>query len=180
VRAHVGAQLLEHGGEQEGRRDAVGVERLDAVLVIGIWLGSLLFYMVIIALTWVYPLIINRMVEPAIDFGLLFTGYLGIFLSVSAFLSVGIFVSSLFSNQIAAFFATLIVLLIAWFLSVPTQMAQSNSMFTTIIQYLDLSEHFYNTLAIGLIHLKDVVYFVSFTTFMLFLAAQSVETRRWR
>jgi len=152
----------------------------DTELVIGKWLGSLLFCSVIIALTWIYPLIINRMVEPAIDLGLLISGYLGVFLAVSCFLAVGVFVSSLFSNQIAAFFATLIVLLICWFLSIPTQMAQNTSMLTTVIQYLDLSEHFYNTLAVGLIQFKDILYFVSFTTFALFLGAMSVETRRWR
>jgi ABC-2 type transport system permease protein len=59
-------------------------------------------------------------------------------------------------------------------------MAQSPSMLTSVIQYLDLSEHFYTTLAVGLIQFKDILYFVSFTAFALFLGAMSVETRRWR
>lgn len=94
----------------------------DAELVIGKWLGSLLFCSSIIAITWIFPVIINRMVEPAIDPGLLIAGYLGVFLSVSCFLAIGILISTMFSNQIATFFATLIFLLVFWFFSIPTQM----------------------------------------------------------
>lgn len=152
----------------------------DAELVIGKWLGALLFCSSIIALTWIFPIIINRMVEPPIDPGLLIAGYLGVFLTVSCFLAIGILISTMFSNQIATFFATLIFLLVFWFLSVPTQMTQNATLLTQIVRYLDLSEHFYNTFAIGLIELKDILYFISVTTFALFLGSKLIEARRWQ
>ena len=43
---------------------------------------------------------------PGIDWGLTCSSYLGLFLVCAAFLGLGVGISSLFSNQVAAFFVT--------------------------------------------------------------------------
>lgn len=150
----------------------------DWELVIGKWLGSMGFILTILLVTWVYPIILNRLVDPGIDQGVLVSGYLGLFLMVAAFTAIGVAVGSLFSNQIAAFFTTLGILLVLWMIGYPS--TASGAMGPSLLSYLDISEHFYPTFYRGIIDLKDVVYFLSLIALALFLGSISVESRRWR
>lgn len=150
----------------------------DWEVVIGKWLGAMIFALIVIAVTWVYPIILNNIVSPGIDQGLLITNYLGLLLMVGSFLAIGVAASSLFSNQIAAFFATFGILLALWMSGYPAS-AMGNAG-GSIFSYLDMSGHFYDAFYIGVITLKDVVYFLSVIILALFLGSVSVETRRWR
>lgn len=150
----------------------------DWELVVGKWLGAYLFVMTIVAVTWIYPVVLNLLENPGIDQGLLVTGYLGVTLLSACFIAIGITVSSFFTNQIAAFFVTLGALLVFWMLSYPTQGAASAA--GNLLRYLDMSEHYYNTFYAGIIELKDIVYYLSMTTLMLFISAVSMDIRRWR
>jgi ABC-2 type transport system permease protein len=150
----------------------------DYELVIGKWLGAFLFLLVLIAVTWVYPIVLNSLVDPGIDQGPLLTGYLGITLICAALVALGVMMSSFFSNQIAAFFATLVLFLLMWLISLPSQAAGLGG--SDLLGYLDFSEHFYNTLFRGIIDLSDIVYYLSVTALGLFLGSVVVEMRRWR
>jgi ABC-2 type transport system permease protein len=150
----------------------------DWELVVGKWLGGFLFLLTILAVTWLYPIVMNQMVDPGIDQGPLITGYLGMVLICAALVAIGVAVSSLFSNQIAVFFATLGIYLVLWLIGVPTQAMGAGG--GELLSYLDITEHFYNTFYQGIIDLSDVIYFLSLTALALFLGTVSVETRRWR
>ena len=147
-------------------------------LVTGKWLAALGFVTLLVALTLIYALILSRFVTPGLDNGLLAAAYLGLILIVAAFLAVGVFISTLFTNQIAAFFGIMAVILLLWVISYPVQNATGPV--ASFLQYLDFSNHFYNNFFRGVIDLADVTYFVSVTVFFLFLAARTVESRRWR
>jgi len=151
----------------------------DWELVVGKWLGGLLFMMTILALTWLYPIFLNRIVSPGIDQGPLLTGYLGIVLITAALVAIGVAVSALFSNQIAVFFLTLGIFLVFWLISMPVEAAGAGAG-GELLRYLDFSQHFYNTLYRGIIDLSDIVYYLSITALALFLGSVLVETRRWR
>lgn len=150
----------------------------DWELVIGKWLGGLLFLQTIIAVTLVFQLVLNQVLSPGIDQGLMAAGYVGLFFLTGALVAVGVAISALFSNQIAVFFTTLGAFLILWMIGMPTQLMGGNS--GDILRYLDLSEHFFNTFYVGLIDLKDMVYYLSLTALGLFLGTVLVESRRWR
>jgi ABC-2 type transport system permease protein len=150
----------------------------DWELVVGKWLGAFLFYFTLILVTWIFPLILNKLISPGIDQGLLLSGYLGVVLMVSAMVAIGVGVSSLFTNQIAAFFASIGIFLVLWMISYPIQQATGTG--ADVIRYLDLSNHFYNTFYVGVIELKDVVYYLSLTALALFMGTMSIEVRRWR
>jgi ABC-2 type transport system permease protein len=150
----------------------------DYELVVGKWLGGFLFMLTLVAITWVYPFILNFLVDPGIDQGPLLTGYLGVVLISAALVAIGVAISSLFSNQIAAFFATLGVFLLLWLISLPSQAMGATG--GELLRYLDFSEHFYSTLFRGVIDLRDIVYYLSVTALALFLGTVAVETRRWR
>lgn len=150
----------------------------DWELILGKWLGGFLFILTILAITLVFPIILNFLTKPGIDRGTLISGYIGIILLAGCFLAVGIAASSFFSNQIAAFFVTIGVLLLFWMISYPSQAIGGNGI--PLLNYLDLSQHFYNSFYYGLVQLKDIVYYVTFTAFALFIGTLSIESRRWK
>jgi ABC-2 type transport system permease protein len=150
----------------------------DFELVVGKWLGGWMFLLTIIAVTLIFPIVLNTIVEPGIDQGPLVTNYLGILLISAALVAIGVAISALFSNQIAAFFTTLGVLLLLWLISLPSQAVGVTG--GNLLSYLDISEHFYPTLYRGVIDLSDIVYLLSLTAVALFLGSVVVEMRRWR
>ena len=150
----------------------------DYELIIGKWLGGFLFMLTLIAVTWVYPIILNFLVDPGIDQGPLLTGYLGLVLISASLVAIGVAVSSFFSNQIAAFFATIGIFLLLWLVGLPNQAIGAFG--SEFLRYIDFSEHFYSTLFRGIIDLRDIVYYVSLTALALFIGSVAVETRRWR
>lgn len=151
----------------------------DWEVVFGKWLGAFLFLLIILLLTWIYPLMLNQIVSPGIDQGLMLTNYLGIFLMAGAVLAVGVACSSFFSNQIAAFFATLAVLLVFYLIGYPASL-MGESTGATIMRYLDMSEHMYRSFFAGTLRLTDLVYFASITVLALTIGSLAVESRRWK
>jgi ABC-2 type transport system permease protein len=150
----------------------------DWELVVGKWLGSFLFALSLIAVTWVFPIILNILEQPGIDQGMLLTSYIGVLLLVAAFLAIGVAVSSFFSNQIAVFFITLVIFLVLWMISYPAQAMGSTG--GDLLRALDMSEHFYNTFYTGILDLKDIIYYLSVTLLGLVIGTMSVESKRWR
>jgi ABC-2 type transport system permease protein len=149
----------------------------DWELIVGKWLGSFFFFLVTLAATLIFPLILNFLIKPGIDLGALATGYLGIILLASAMIAIGIAVSSLFNNQIASLFATLGVIIIFWIISSPAQSMEGVG--AEILRNLSLTNHLYETFLAGVLDLKDILYYVSFTVFALFIGKTAVEIRRW-
>ena len=151
----------------------------DGELVIGKWLGAFLFMLTIIAVTLVYPIVLNKLTTPGIDQGIMVSAYIAIILLTAVFLAIGTAMSSFFSNQFAAFFATLAVLIVFWWLiRLPTYIIQ-NETFTNVLNYLDLNGRF-NSMVAGTMSLSDIIYPISLTALGLFLSAVAVEIRRWR
>jgi len=150
----------------------------DWELVVGKWLGAFLFILSVIAVTLIFPFALNQLVTPGIDQGLMLANYLGIILVAAAFLSIGTAVSSFFNNQFAAFFATLAVLFLLWWvIGWPASVMQSGG---GIFNYLSLSNHFYNSLLTGSVALADIIYYLSLTAFGLVLGTVAIEIRRWK
>jgi len=150
----------------------------DWELVVGKWFGSFLFLLTIIGFSLIFPLILNGMVTPGIDQKLMLSSYLGIILVAAAFLSIGVSISAMFSNQFAAFFLTMTLLVILWFLiGIPAQIFFTGG---EIFNYLNMNTRFYNSLNQGVINLSDIVYFLSVTALGLFIGSAAIETRRWR
>jgi ABC-2 type transport system permease protein len=150
----------------------------DFELVAGKWLGGLLFMLTILAVTLVYPLILNSLVSPGIDQQLVISSYLGVILVTAAFLALGVGISAIFTNQVAAFFITLSVFVFLWWLiGFPAQVLQGSA--SEIFRYLDMKTHFYDALNVGNIRLSDLVYFISLIALGLFMGTTAVEVRRW-
>ena len=149
----------------------------DYELIIGKWLGSFLFIFTIIVASLVYPIILNKFVTPGIDWKLVLSSYLGIVLVAASFLSLGVGISALFSNQIAAFFVSLITCLGLFFLiGIPANLMPAGGDF---FNYMVMRTHFDNAFNAGKIDLSNIIYFVSLIALGLFTGTVAVEARRW-
>jgi ABC-2 type transport system permease protein len=149
----------------------------DWELVVGKWLGGFLFMLSIIFITIIFPIVLNRMVNPGIDQGPLLTGYLGIALFTMALVAIGVAISALFNNQIAAFFATAGVFLLLWLIGMANQATGGGN---ALIAYLDFGDHFYSSFYNGVIQISDIIYYLSLTALALYFGTIFVEARRWR
>jgi ABC-2 type transport system permease protein len=150
----------------------------DAELIIGKWLGGFLFLFTLIVITLIFPIILNNFVTPGIDQRVMLSAYLGVILVSSAFLGLGVGISALFTNQIAAFFVTMSTFVFLWWLvGFPADLLSVGG---DIFRYLDMSTHFYDSLNQGVIQLGDIVYYISLTVLGLFIGTTAVEVRRWR
>ncbi len=150
----------------------------DFELVIGKWLGAFLFMLVLIGVSLVFPAMLNQMVMPGIDQMQMIAGYLGVILAAAALLGLGVGISALYSNQIAAFFTTLVLFVILWWLiGAPASILPTGG---EVFGYLDMSSQLYNNFNEGIIKLSSVVYFLSLTGLGLFIGSTAVEIRRWR
>jgi ABC-2 type transport system permease protein len=113
--------------------------------------------------------------EP--ELGPVLTGYLGVFLMAGCFVSVGIFASSLTDNQIVAAVLTFGFSLFMWVIGWGAQAAGSTT--GQVLQYLSIVDHLDRFLK-GLVDTSDLVYYLSFILFSLFLCHRVLDSNRWR
>ena len=109
--------------------------------------------------------------------GPIVTGYLGILLMAGCFVSVGIFASSLTDNQIVAAVLTFGFSLFMWIIGWSAQAAGSTT--GQVLQYLSIVDHLERFLK-GLVNTSDLVYYLSFILFNLFLCHRVLDSNRWR
>lgn len=144
-------------------------------IVLGKFLGAFVFVFVMVMLTAVYPLILVLYGDP--EPGIILSGYLGLVLLATAFVSVGLLTSSFTENQIIAAVSCLVALLLLYVISWPAETAGERM--GAVLKYLSLTEHF-GELVKGIIDTRDLAYFGSVIVLALFLTQRSVESLRWR
>lgn len=146
----------------------------DTEVVLGKFLGSLGMLAVMLALTLYFPLLLWAFGDP--DIGPIITGYLGLFLLGAASLSIGLFASSITTNQIVAAVIAGGILAVLYFIGMAGD-AMSGAA-GNIISYISLYSHF-PAFMVGIIDTKAIIYYLSVTALFLFLSMRSVETGRW-
>lgn len=147
----------------------------DAEVVIGKYLAGLTVFAAMLFSTITYPLLLIHLGEPEI--APIFTGYFGLFLMGAAFVSLGLFTSSLTENQIIAASLALGLLFLFYLMSMSVTYVSPG--IGRIVSYLSINEHF-ASMAKGVIDSEDIIYYVSFVIIFLFLTLRSIETHRWR
>ena len=147
----------------------------DGEVLAGKFLAAGGLYVVLLALTLVYPGLVAYFTR--VEWGPILTGYLGLLLTGTTFLAVGLLISSLTENQIVAGFGTFGVLLLFWVIGWGAEFAGGSM--RTVLQYLSVTEHM-DTFSRGLIDTKDLVYYGSAIALALFLTVRSLESKRWR
>lgn len=146
----------------------------DSEVIMGKFLGSLGILTAMLALTFYYPILLMWFGDP--DIGPIATGYLGLFLLGCTSLAVGLFASSLTSNQIVAVVIAGGILFALWFIGMAADLLPEA--LGEVIGYLSLDYHFPDFMR-GVIDTRGIIYYLSITALFLFLAVRSLENSRW-
>ena len=148
----------------------------DMDFVLGKFLSALSLIVIGLLITLIHFLTLTQ-VGTNVDYGAVFTGYLGLALAGAVYSSVGTFASSLTDNQVVAFIIGIFIVII-FFLMDKMLMFVPVSL-TGLIQFLSVDYHLSN-ISSGVIDSRNLIYFSSVTGFFLFMTVRVLEIRRWR
>lgn len=147
----------------------------DREIVLGKFLSAFAFLAGITLLTFYMPLLI--LVNGKISWGQVWVGYLGLLLLGAAVLAIGLFASSLTRHQLVAA-AVGSALTGAMFLFWPLSFVLDAPL-SRVFAALALHGRHFSGFQIGVLHLRDVVYYLAVTYFFLLLTTKTLEARRW-
>jgi len=147
----------------------------DWEVILGKYLAALGLTAVMLLMTIGYPISVASLGN--LDWGPVWTGYLGLLLQGAGMLAIGVMASSWTENQLIAFFVALVVNAFFWFIDrflpfFPPSIASP-------IEWLSMDYHF-RSMARGVIDTRDLVFFVSIVALSLGLAFRALESRRWK
>jgi ABC-2 type transport system permease protein len=147
----------------------------DGEVLAGKYLASLVLFVLLLALTLLYPGLVAYFTK--VEWGPIWSGYLGLLLTGAVFLAVGVLVSSMTENQIVAGFGTFGILLAFWIVGWGAEFAGGT--LRGVLQYLSIGDHL-DGFTRGLIDTKDLVYYVTGIGLALFLTLRSLDSKRWK
>lgn len=147
----------------------------DLQIVAGKWLAA--WGLVAIALAFTLPYYFTVAQLGPIDHGATVSGYFGLLLVSAVYVSIGIFASSLTSNQIVAFLLSLFIAIFLHLLfgQMATILPETAAQVT---QFLDLQSHF-QTMARGVIDAASVLYATALTVGAGLAATVCLKSRSW-
>jgi ABC-2 type transport system permease protein len=147
----------------------------DIDVIMGKYLACFTVLLTMILLTATYPILLIVLGEPEVK--PILSGYLGLILLGGAFISLGIFTSSLTENQIVAASISFGMLFFFWLISYSVNLVSAD--LGQVLSYLSINEHI-ESLSKGVVDSEDIIYYLCFIAMFLFLTLRSLETNRWR
>lgn len=145
-------------------------------VVLGKYLGALVFYAFLWLPTVIYVAIVAKQVD--IDWGPIASSYLGIFGIGALFLAAGLFASATSRNQIVAAviaFALLFVLFIPAFLD----MLVNHEMLKAVVSYTNLYQHM-DDFSRGVVDTRPLVFYLTASALFLFLTTRTLDAKAGR
>ncbi|MBM3464044.1 MAG: hypothetical protein FJX76_18265 [Armatimonadetes bacterium] len=163
-------------------------------LIFGKILSALTVTGILLALT--LPQFIYLGNYTTLEWPIIWTTYLGWMLLLVALLSLGIWTSAVTNSQFVAAVLSLALMLLMWLsqvfqplfarltfdVQVPwfwKPFVWLGALFTWAYKELAVTEHF-ESFGRGVINTNDVLYYLSFAAFFLFLTYKKLESRKWR
>jgi len=140
-------------------------------VVLGKYIGMLIFFGIFILQISLMPMALFMGAD--LDIGKLMAGFLALFLLIAAFVSAGLYLSSLTDNPSVAAIATFGLLLLLWIINANSPNDASGNVFN----YLSLIQHS-NAIIRGVVSSTDVIYFILFITTFLGLSIRQLDSYR--
>jgi ABC-2 type transport system permease protein len=149
----------------------------DWEVVSGKFLAGFAFLATTVFLTLSLPLTASYLGNP--DMGPIIGGYIGVLLMGGAYLSIGLFASSITVNQIIGFIVGISISFFFFIIGEHIVLFSLPSELAPFFEYLGLGTHF-DSIGRGVIDTRDIVYYLSLIFFFLLLNAQVIAGRKWK
>jgi len=145
-------------------------------LIYGKFISAVGFLLFLLAISIYMPALI--FIHGKISVGHLAAGYLSLILVGSTAIAISLFASTISPNQLmagvlGALFT--VTLLVFWMLSEIV-----SPPFKDIFSYLAIHNKHFTPFSQGIVHIKDVVFYMSMMLFFLECSVRALEARRWR
>ncbi len=152
----------------------------DFQIILGKYFAGLVLVLFSLLPTLIYYYTVNTLAVPAgnVDHGATIGSYIGLLFVGAAYLSLGIFASSITDNQIVAF---ILGLILCFFFFMLLDLLPQMAIFASadwIFSMFSIQSH-YQSISRGIVDTRDLVYFLSFITVFLFLTRTILQRRRW-
>jgi ABC-2 type transport system permease protein len=144
----------------------------EIAVVFAKYLASLSLVVLMLALSGAFAVALGLLGRP--DWGPVWSGYIGLFLLGAALVAVGLFTSSLVSNQVIAALLSLSLFLLLWIIDHFGWLLPDP--FDAFVVDLSLLVHF-SPFATGSLFLSDAGYFIAAALLGLFLSVRALARR---
>jgi len=141
-------------------------------IVLGKFLGLMLFIFVLVSMLMLMPLSLYLGTSP--DTGKLLSIYLGLLLLLGSFAAIGLYLSSLTRNQTIAAISTFGVLLMLWIID---WLGASVDSGRSVLNYLSLLQH-HQAMLEGVFNTGDVAYYLLLMAGFLGLTIRQLDRER--
>lgn len=149
----------------------------DLTVIIGKFLAS--FIVLLMALVLTLPLPISLMMLGNPDVGVIVASYLGTLFLGSAYLAIGLWVSSFTENQIVSFIISIVITFLLFIAGTELVIYTLPDFLVPIFRYIGLGTHF-DSIIRGVIDSRDVIYYILVITLFLYLNKRTIESRKWK
>lgn len=152
----------------------------DTAVVLAKYAGALTFFVIIWMPTAGYAYLLKAFspLTAPIDLGPMLSGYLGAFLVGAAYIAIGLFCSSLTSNQIVSAIVCFAVICVAFFSGFIAFIARTEAV-RSVFAYGSSVSHMLE-FSRGAVDTRALVFYVTATAFMLFATIKVIESRKWK
>ncbi len=152
----------------------------DMQIILGKFLAVFALVLICLLPTLIYYFSVYQLGAEVgnIDTGATNGSYIGLILLGAAFSAIGVFTSSLTSNQIVAF---LLAVFLCFFCYIGfdylSRVSQFYAWIDDVIENIGIFSH-YDSISRGVLDTRDLVYFLTFTTFFILMTKTSLELRK--
>ncbi|RYF20865.1 MAG: gliding motility-associated ABC transporter permease subunit GldF [Flavobacteriales bacterium] len=138
----------------------------------------LLLFALIPTLIYYYSIYQLGLPKGNVDTGAVIGSYLGLFLLGNAFISIGIFASSITKNQVIAFAVAVFLCFFAYSGFDSLSKVFELSVLETVLINFGINEH-YQSISRGVLDTRDLVYFITFVVLFFGLTKLVIGGRKW-
>lgn len=151
----------------------------ELTIVSAKFLAGLTLVVISLIPTVVYYWSVYRLGDPVgnIDTGGVVGSYIGLVFLGAAFVSIGLFASSLTNNQIVAFVIAAL-LCVFCYLGFESLYLLMHGKVALLLRQLGLQAH-YNSISRGVVDTRDVIYFLSVICLFIMLTSVTLQSRKW-
>lgn len=149
----------------------------ETEVVIGKFLAAFAFLGITLCFSLTIPATLMYLGKP--DIGVIVGSYMGALFLGSAYLAIGLFISSLTENQVVAFIISLAVIFVLLLIGLAPMWLNVLGPMVAVCEYISLLSHF-NNVTRGVIDSRDLIYYGSVVVLFLYLNIKNIEARKWR
>ncbi len=149
----------------------------DGELVIGKYLAAMAVVGFALAASLPVPLLVS--IFGRFDMGTIVAEYLGAIMMASAAVAIGQAISGASRNQMSAFLATVLILLVLSLMAQVNAWVELPTALASAVNWVSLSYHF-QSFSRGVLDTRDVLYFALLTIASLYLTTRFISIGKWR